>query len=450
MRAGSRFEQIEPVMYSKKTADDSRRGPGRVRLLAALWAGLAAGACSESSDTFAPLDEGPGPLTCATTTDCQGTGVCVAGLCTAARSCSTDSGCSGEGKFCHQQRFFCVECDGRSGQCGDNQTCQFDFTCSGSGGGSDAGPSDGGTCSGSCGGRADCAPDRVCRNGTCCAPPTRCASDDDCPESQPQCNGATGQCFGGAGCFQDSDCDGQPGCAADACICEIRGAPPGTCRLRPDECQNDQDCFEDGVYVRRYCALNAQPRRCLDSVSCRSDLECANFGLVCDLQMGSPSFGYCINGRPCPNGTECDPSSQLCVNGVCVGANCINQPSRCAPTEMCDTATGQCVPVQSGACTRDTDCPQGQYCNLAISPSRCENGCRSNADCPGGVCNVMHQCEYPSNAICGPCSRNSDCPPGTQCIDIAGSALCREPCLTSQSCSDPNRQCLLFFCSCLF
>jgi hypothetical protein len=209
------------------------------------------------------------------------------------------------------------------------------------------------------------------------------------------------------------------------------------------------DCWENGAYAQKYCTLQARPRRCLDAPSCTSDADCASLGLVCDQEAGSPSQGYCVNGTPCPMGNECDPATQVCVNGLCVGANCINQPSQCGPNEMCDMTTGMCVPVMSGGCTQNADCPQGQYCNQQVNPPRCENGCRTNADCPSGVCNAMNQCEFPNNSLCGPCMTDADCPAGLQCVSFAGSSLCREPCLTSQTCTDTNRQCVLLFCSCV-
>lgn len=410
-------------------------------------AAVAAG-CDERRGPILDPDAGAGPLTCASNEDCAGTGVCMGGLCQGVSTCNADEECSGEGKFCHEQRLFCVECDGRPGQCGEGKVCQFDFTCVDvSTGGADAGMSG---CSGSCSENSECAPDRICRGGACCNPPTRCASNEDCPASRPQCNGATGQCFGGGpGCLDDADCASEPGCEDGACFCEIRGAPPGQCRVRPDECASDRDCWESGAYAQRYCALSSRPRRCLDTIPCTRDLDCANLGLVCDLQTGSSSEGFCINGIPCPMGTECDPATQVCVDGLCVGANCVNQPSRCGPGETCNPTTGECESMGGVPCSRNEDCPQGQYCNTNVNPNRCENGCRSNADCPGGICNAMNQCEFPNNALCGPCTSDNDCPAGTRCVDFAGTSLCREQCLTSQSCSDPNRSCVLLFCSCL-
>lgn len=425
----------------------SRFSPARAIPLVATM--LALSACDSNGGTGTTIvDAGTTTLTCSTTSDCQGTGVCVAGLCEAVESCMSDEDCAADGKVCHSQRFFCVECDGRTGQCAEGQTCQFDFTCVSSSSGSDAGVSDGGSqCTGSCADRTECASDAICRDGACCPPPSRCSSAEDCPTSAPQCNGATGQCFGGSGCFSDSECESETGCAGGACFCNISGSPPGTCELKPDECQTDPDCYDNGAYAMKYCALAGTPKLCQNAPSCSTDADCASLGLVCDLTAGSPSQGYCINGIECPNGTEC-PNGQVCVAGRCAGANCITQPSLCTSTQMCDTATGMCVDIMTGACTVDTDCATGQYCNTAVG--QCQTGCRSNADCGTGVCNAAHMCEYPNNALCGPCSSDADCPGGTECVDIAGTSLCREGCLLSQTCTiDTTRTCVLAYCSCL-
>src|SRR5688500_571095 len=202
---------------------------------------LLCGACRESGVPFVPkADSGFEMRPCNITMDCAGAGICVAGLCQQVRSCTTDDDCAADGQVCHANRFYCVECDGtHPGECQPNFTCQFDFTCVMIGNSADSGVSE---CSGSCTDRSECGTDDVCKNNTCCPPPSRCFSPADCPVSQPECNGATGECFGGDGCFDDDDCDGKPGCTAGACRCDIQTAPPGTCRVREDECQNDVDC----------------------------------------------------------------------------------------------------------------------------------------------------------------------------------------------------------------
>ena len=146
-------------------------------------------------------------------------------------------------------------------------------------------------------------------------------------------------------------------------------------------------------------------------------------------------------------GNECG-AGQVCVNMVCISQNCVNTPSLCGMDEVCDPGTGMCRPMQGGACMVDTECQAGFYCNTRVSPSRCEAGCRDNNDCPGGVCDANHQCQFPMGGICGPCMTDMDCTAGTRCISVTGQ--CHETCstVTGQMCTDAARQCLFGICSC--
>ncbi|MCB9648561.1 MAG: hypothetical protein H6730_18460 [Deltaproteobacteria bacterium] len=420
---------------------------GPLLLLLALASGCRNAGGGTNNPTNRPDAGGSTTLTCTQTSDCGGAGVCVAGLCQSVKSCQMDSDCASDGKVCHASRFYCVECDGRPGQCAAGSTCQSDFTCAVLTA-PDAGVS---PCSGTCADRSECGQDEVCSaDGECCPPPSRCRSPNDCPASQPECNGATGQCFGGAGCFQDADCEQETACTGGRCFCDIQGAPPGTCRQRPDECQTDADCFDNGTFIQKFCTVANPPKRCADAPSCSTDNDCSSYGLVCDTAAGSPSMGYCQNGLPCTvGGNEC-PVGQTCVNNVCVGENCLNKPSLCTANETCDPVTAMCVPNNTGTCTQDTDCQAGYYCNT--SSSTCQVGCRDNTECPGGVCNAAHQCEYPMGQFCGPCTTDADCPGGARCVNnpFTGNT-CYEQCSTilMQPCSDPNASCIFGNCSCL-
>ena len=398
-------------------------------------------------------DSGVTIRTCTTSSECNGEGVCVAGVCTQVTNCDDDTECSADGKICHQSRKFCVECDGRAGQCGAGKTCQFDFTCVDIASNPDAGPADAAACTGTCTDRTQCANDLVCKVGACCPPPSRCRSPEDCPTDRPECNGATGQCFGGgAGCFNDPDCESRPGCAGGACTCDIQGAPPGVCRARPDECQADQDCWTGGTFNQKYCLISSSPKTCQNTVACTGDTQCAALGLVCDTQAGSPSNGYCINGVPCPLGTECTPT-QICETGRCVSKNCINTPSLCAINEICNTTTLTCQPA--GGCASDTECQAGYYCNLTSNPGTCAPGCRDAADCPGGVCNAAHTCEFATGGLCGSCATDAECPAGATCRELVtspGTKKCYESCnaITGQDCVlNPAAACIILICSCL-
>ncbi len=389
-------------------------------------------------------DAGNTTMTCTRTVDCGGVGVCVAGICEAVSACTVNADCADEGGVCHSQRFFCVECDGMPGQCPPGETCQSDFSCA------SVQTSPMTECMGSCPDRNQCGMDEVCKDGGCCPPPSRCRGPEDCPTSAPDCNGATGQCFGGTGCFNDRECETEPGCAAGACFCDIQGTPPGRCTVRPDECQTDPDCFENGVFAQKFCTIANPPKRCAAAPACTSDAECAASGLVCDMTAGSPSMGYCQNGTPCtPNGNECS-NGAVCDQGICRPPNCGNTPSLCQADEVCDPVTLMCVPMQGGTCTTNSECNAGYFCNT--STSMCEVGCRDNTECMGGICNAQNMCEFPMGQFCGPCMVDTDCPANGRCVDNPFTGkTCYESCSTvlMQPCSDPADSCIFGNCSCL-
>lgn len=439
-----------------------------------LWLAIALalfGACRDQGGTFAPRapDAGRGtPTPCTTTDECMGRGICMGGICESVTSCDTDSDCARDMKVCHTRRKYCVQCDGaHPGECASGQTCQFDFTCVTIG----VQPQpDGGTadssmirmdasapaCSGTCTDRTTCPSDQSCTNGRCCTPPARCFTTADCPSIRPECNTTTGECFGGGGCSSDPECETRPGCSGSACTCDRSAGTPGVCRVRMNECVSDADCRLNGVYVHKFCTLQSPPFRCLMAPTCTTDAQCTSMGLICDRTVGSPSMGDCVNGRPCPTGTECNPATEACVSRVCVRRNCINTPSMCMPTERCDGATGMCIPMQTGACTTDAHCPstpQEYYCDTSRSPSVCTLGCRNSTSCPGGVCDAQHRCQSPMGGVCGPCTQDADCPRGTRCL-VGFDDKCHETCNpfgSGMMCGmRPGSMCILVTCSCLF
>ena len=402
------------------------------------------------NDTGGPNeDSGTTIITCTTMQDCGGQGICVGGICESVTPCSADSECS-EG-ICHSTRGYCVECDGRhQGECAQGFTCQFDFTCV-STAQPDAGMGDASamSCSGMCTDRTECGAGQVCSGGMCCPPPARCFTPDDCPSNRPDCNGATGECFGGDDCFSDAECATRPGCGGGACRCDApQVGQPGVCRVAPDACQGDVDCA-----MGEFCTVMSSPRVCVSAPACTMDSECANLGLVCNTaQM------ICQNGTPCPMGNECNPATQACVAGVCTVQDCLNTPSLCGPNETCEPAIRQCIPNPLGPCPGgQVDCSQGYWCNDTISPAQCEFGCSDNADCPGGICNAAHQCESMmpppgGGQVCGPCTADADCPAGSRCVNAPLGMLCYETCssITGDMCDErPGAMCVFGNCSCV-
>ncbi|MCK6548315.1 hypothetical protein L6R52_20880 [Myxococcota bacterium] len=418
--------------------------------VAAALALASVSACRDQGGTFTPrVDSGVETLTCNTTADCNGRGICMSGVCEAVTTCQSDSDCTAEGKVCHSRRSYCVQCDGtHPNECPEGQTCQFDFTCVSIGGGrADGGDNDAGACSGSCTDRTMCGADQVCTNGACCPPPARCFSPADCPANRPECNGATGQCFGGDSCVADGDCNTQPGCGGGACICSN-----GSCRARPDECQGDADCLSNGQYDGRFCLLTSPPKRCVNAPGCASDADCVQSSLVCDLTPGSPSINKCKNGTPCPNGNECNATTEICQNGVCLRKNCLNSPELCNATQVCDATTGMCVANSAGSCTSDADCAADRYCNTLSSPALCTLGCRDSSSCPNGqICNAAHQCEGGSGTECGTCTTDADCPAGTACLEGLTGSKCYEQCsmILNQPCTiRTDATCIFGRCAC--
>lgn len=423
---------------------------------AAALALLAACETSKAGPSMGRADTGTGgmTLTCQTMADCNGMGICVGGVCESVTACSSDMECSASGGVCHSTRGFCVECDGRhANECPMGKTCQFDFTCVAIGGGGDGGVADAGaSCSGMCSDRTMCGTDQVCRAGSCCPPPARCRTTDDCPANRPECNGATGECFGGDSCRMDSDCSTRMGCGGNACFCDTPGAGrPGTCKMRPDECANDEDC-NPGRYMQKLCTLGAPaPRRCITAVNCTSDAQCTDpAGLVCDLTMGSPSYQRCKNGKPCPMGNEC-AATEVCQAQVCASKSCLNTPTLCMANETCDRATARCIPNQTTSCTSDMQCQLGQWCDTMVS--LCKPGCRDNNECPGGICNATHACENPMGGYCGPCMSDMDCPMGTKCFTnpFTMTSQCKETCsmiLMDPCTTNPMAVCIFGQCSC--
>ena len=420
----------------------------------ALCAVVLVASCRDNKVSFGPRDTGAAPVerSCEKNSDCGGNGVCMNGLCESVKPCSASNQCDGARDICHPTRGFCVECDGTDpAQCTNGKICQSDFTCV-SVGGADGGTSDAGGCSGTCTDRTMCGTEQVCRGTMCCPPPARCTSPVDCPVGKPECNGANGLCFGGDSCMNDNECESRAGCGGGACFCDQPAAgQPGTCKSRPNECDDDNGCRDAmGMYVDKYCAQLAVPRRCLAAPTCQDDVDCALQGLLCDTSSASDSKDHCVSGARCPMGTECTPT-QLCEGGACVGRNCINTPTMCTGNDSCNIQTGRCENVQTTSCMMDTDCNPGFYCNL--SANVCLAGCRDSSDCSMGICNASHMCEQGSGMLCGACTTDADCPGGTTCYEspLTMAKTCRESCnvFTMQDCViDPSATCVFTRCAC--
>jgi hypothetical protein len=155
-----------------------------------------------------------------------------------------------------------------------------------------------------------------------------------------------------------------------------------------------------------------------DGATCPTGEVCQNG--KCVGHCGSSEF-------KCPANTQCDNSTGLCVDPICIGVSC-------AADKVC--AGGTCVAACEGVV-----CPLGQTCvgnacvdlcaGVSCAPGQvckdgvCFAGCSS---CSGIVCGAPLACDAASGACVDPscatpCSAGSVCKSG-QCVDACDGVKC--------------------------
>ena len=330
----------------------------------------------------------------------------------AAVECGTDSECLGHpyGKNrCEPTSSVCVECfldeqcedgiclpDGRCGQCDGDEDCAAGSVCASNHCVPACSDANGSCPSGlkclpgaetcvECVGDKDCGPGRVCSAENTCVPgcsPTH----TECPDGL-VCSAAKGQCVP---CTQDSHCpESLP-------VCDLA---TNTCVV----CTENADC------------ANPQAPLCDPSsntcVGCLSDANCTA-GNLCVNNACVPG---CSGTKPCPSGQQCQLPQGQCVQ-------CVDNSGCGGATPFCLTSENRCVTCLPGA--QDT-CPQGSYCR---ADNVCEQGCKTGADCPSGVCLSDHSCQA--------CTSDSQCSAGKVCDNGTCVAACSDasPCGSGRTC----------------
>lgn len=159
----------------------------------------------------------------------------------------------------------------------------------------------------------------------------------------------------------------------------------------------------------------------------------------------------------CSFDTDC-PLGQVCgvADSTCIVADC----QFCTPDQICyrptPDAPGSCSAPE---CSGDADCAEGS-CRGGVCTT---GGCVSNSDCgEGEICNLVGVCEMSD----GTCSGNADCPTGQICKDdacVAGCAAdneceddeyctadgaCATGCRDSMGCTGPGEVCTDGTCAC--
>ncbi len=262
-----------------------------------------------------------------------------------------------------------------------------------------------------------CGADQECSSGACAAlvpdgggevdaGPPPCVLDDDCRSlgNGSVCDTRSGECVGGRGCFDDSQCqiDSDPNdpCYRYGiqCRCDLHDAPDagssgtfsGTCRRRLSpcsECTADTECGVGIVFG---------PPEGLGEGRCRQ------------LQGDSTGKKYCLYQRvgACPCGTVDDGDG------------------------YCRPQSNSCSQV---GCNMDKDCPSGSVCSVKNVPD-------AGASC-GGLCVPRCRWDFVKRENSAP-----GCPPGQTCwvdstnLDPAsayyGSGRCKQPCAGDPDCKE--------------
>lgn len=181
--------------------------------------------------------------------------------------------------------------------------------------------------------------------------------------------------------------------------------------------------------------------------SCTSAADCAPGEGCLECQCGSCTrSSQCLPGRVCVDGTcrgcqgtfECSPPSE-CISALCTG-NCLSDQDCADGGLVCNLDAGVCVSCTRTAQCGDQICSSGR-CVACTTNSQCLNsacvnghcgGCLTGADCPAGLA-----C---ANGVCGACAAaNAVCPPDRVCQLDGGC----EPCVNGAACSTNPNACVV-------
>lgn len=327
--------------------------------------------------------------TCASDMDCPSGEVCKDDAC--APGCSADEDCE-DGQYCDAERT-CSEGCRDSTECPSGQVCSDgDCACN------ETSCPDGKVCleTGNCGDPTSC--DQVtCGDGEACDPSTlmcvaACTADSCMPNEI--CNTATGLC-------EVNNCPGED---PTQCMGNAQRPTWDPIKCFCAECLSDADCDQ---------ALGE---------TCNSAGSCFACQTACDPNMPGTCQGgtpYCINNCcvECVGAADCGPG-QLCLDGACGDPpNCMVDPTVCPSGYTC--MNGQCQAPQGGACDANdpTSCPQGTFCDPTTQMCVGAGGgfgcglCNADCTCDGGLtCNGF---------LCEGCDTlTQNCPNGEFCLPL--------------------------------
>ncbi len=337
----------------------------------------------------------------------------------------------------------------------------------------------------------ECWSDSECGTGEYCAPsdctqpvPEPCdpASGEACDAERPAPPMCPGVCVQHQNydCTSDRDCysaDGRQGvCKFD--VCES---------FAPDCAPDDPNCGV-GQTCYGFCAYDNYPTTCnpWDPTTCAPGTHCEAVSQSCAGSSGSDGGGaefmpclveyQCVPDEGMACATDCDcPDYLSCGDGVCQAMNRMNEcwveegctsDSECGEGQYCNIdydqpvcacagcpcsiPRGTCEVRETEQCNTDSDCGDGEYCGCGSDPScpmcdvcffqcmpRYDGGCKEDSDCGAG-----QHCEfyYP------PCANPGDdfaLPPACEPIGMCEAneptgGDCRVQGCSGQVCSDAD------------
>src|SRR5690554_280189 len=199
-----------------------------------------------------------------------------------------------------------------------------------------------------------------------------------------------------AALFSLSACGSDDVAAVQSCVfqsdCELGFA----CSTASNECIQlpcvNGVCVEDPNLV---CVVTpAHPGGTCSSPECTGDAQCdVSAGETCQAGVCATggTTGGCVNNSDCPDGQICNVADQ-CVPGedVVEPEDCDNA---CVDGQTCNTTTGECEGGTSDPC--GGSCVAGQTCNAATGV--CETDDINNPPC-GGSCPSGQSCNTATNA----------------------------------------------------
>jgi Tol biopolymer transport system component len=293
--------------------------------------------------------------------------------------------------------------------------------------------------------------------------PNPCTQDADCDDGN-LCNG-TEQCVNGSCatgtpivCTDGNACNGVETCNPATGACGAGTAP---------NCADSNPCTDDSCDYFFGCVHTPNTAPCNDNNNCTTNDTCAN-----NICKGTPT--QCDDGNAC-NGIEvCDPATGLCIptappncddlnpcttDGCDSASGCFNNPNTdpCDDGDLCTTGdtcgggscTGTPVPCTDGnACNGLEACDPGTGLCLGGVPPNCDDG---NA-CTDDGCDSASGCFHTINDA-NPCDDANACTSPDACTGgVCGgpltpaAVLCNagdgEPCNGDEACDPATGACL--------